>query len=53
VILSAGDLVNEGAIIEQVICVIDRRSADSEALTQSGLKLKALFTMAELKNIDQ
>lgn len=49
VVISAGDLRNDGAIINDVVAVIDRSEGKSEKITAAGLKLHALFTMAELK----
>lgn len=49
VVISAGDLRARGAIVEHVVCVIDREAGGSEALAAAGLSLRALFTMSELK----
>ncbi len=49
VVISAGDLRSEGAIIEHVLCVIDRSEGQTAKIEQAGLKHVALFTMAELK----
>jgi orotate phosphoribosyltransferase len=49
VALSCADLKSEGAIVENVLCVIDRSQGDYAKITDAGLKLHALFTMAELK----
>ena len=49
IIESAKVLRGEGALIDQVVCVIDRESGGSENLRQEGLSLRALFTMSELK----
>jgi orotate phosphoribosyltransferase len=49
VILSAKDLIVEGAIIDRAICVIDRESGGKEALAEAGIELYSLFTMSELK----
>ena len=50
IVLSATDLRNDGAIITDVVGVIDRSQGKTEKLTAAGLKLHALFTMDELKN---
>ena len=49
VVQSAADLRGDGAIITDVVGVIDRSEGKPEKLAQAGLKLHALFTMAELK----
>ncbi len=49
VVISCEDLRKEGAIIENVLCVIDRSEGQTEKLQEAGLIMKALFTMAELK----
>jgi orotate phosphoribosyltransferase len=49
IIDSVAALRDEGAIIDQVVCVIDRESGGPENLRCEGLALKALFTMSELK----
>jgi orotate phosphoribosyltransferase len=50
VVLSTNDLRDAGGVVDNVLCVIDRRPADADdVLAQAGLKLHALFTMAELK----
>ena len=46
---AAKALVAEGAILADVICVIDRESSGPANLAQANLALKALFTMTELK----
>lgn len=49
VVISAGDLRSEGAIIEDVICVIDRSEGQTQKIDEAKLKVTALFTMAQLK----
>ena len=49
ILLSANDLRKLGAYISEVICVIDRQAGAEGNLAKEGLKLKSLFTMAELK----
>lgn len=50
IVLSAADLRKDGAIITDVVGVIDRSEGNHEKLNSAQLKLHALFTMAELKN---
>jgi len=47
--LSAEDLKKEGAIVKDVLCVIDRGAESKEKMKEKGLALQPLFTMAELK----
>lgn len=49
VILSTQDLRKNGALIENVICVIDREQGGRDQLNKIDLNLKSLFTMSELK----
>jgi orotate phosphoribosyltransferase len=49
VVISASDLRSEGAIIEDVLCVIDRSEGKTEKILEAKLKVHALFTMAQLK----
>lgn len=49
VVLSTNDLRGEGAVIENVLCVIDRSEGQGGKITEAQLKMTALFTMAELK----
>ena len=51
VILSKNQLHSEGAIIKDVICVIDRESGGKELLKENNLNLYPLFTMTEIKNL--
>jgi orotate phosphoribosyltransferase len=53
IVISATDLRKDGAIITDVVGVIDRSEGKREKLDGAGLKLAALFTMAELKNAGQ
>jgi orotate phosphoribosyltransferase len=48
VLLSTADLRNAGAIISDVLCVI-QRSQDITSFKENHLKLQTLFTMEELK----
>lgn len=49
VVMSAEMLRQQGAIVKQVIAVIDRSEGDHSKLNEAGLKLSTLFTMEELK----
>jgi len=49
IIDAAKALVEEGAILDQVVCVIDRESSGPANLAKINLTLKPLFTMSELK----
>ncbi len=48
--LSVQDLRDGGAIINDVLCVIDRGSDSVLKMKEKGLNLKPLFTMSELKD---
>jgi orotate phosphoribosyltransferase len=51
VVLSAGDLRERGATVEDAVIVIDRRPADgADQLGDAGIAVHALFTMDELKS---
>jgi orotate phosphoribosyltransferase len=45
---SAGDLRERGAIVDQVVCVIDREAGGAQKLAEEDLKLSALFVASEL-----
>ncbi|MBW3603394.1 MAG: orotate phosphoribosyltransferase [Actinobacteria bacterium] len=45
---SAAALRDRGAIIDQVVCVIDREAGGAQQLATDDLKLSALFTASEL-----
>lgn len=47
--LSADDLKKAGAIVSDVLCVIDRGTDSIVKMKEQGLNLNPLFTMAELK----
>ena len=50
VILSANDLRDRGAVVENAVIVIDRRSAEhQQQLAEAGIHVRALYTMDELK----
>ncbi|MBZ0257070.1 orotate phosphoribosyltransferase [bacterium] len=48
--LSAKDLRDRGAIIDDVLCVIDREAGGSDNLKKDNLELHPLFTMTQLKS---
>ena len=49
VVLSSEDLRKLGARVEHALCVIDRQAGAGASLSKSGIELRALFTMEELK----
>ena len=49
IIESTRALRQEGALITDVVCVIDREAGGVAALAKEGLALTSLFTMSELK----
>jgi orotate phosphoribosyltransferase len=49
VAISTKDLRAVGALVEHVLCVIDRSQGQTQKIVAEGLKLHALFTMAQLK----
>ena len=49
IIASSRDLRDLGAVVSDVLCVIDREAGGSENLAEHGLHLHSLFTMSELK----
>lgn len=49
VIISGNDLKSIGAIVSQVVCVIDREQGGRGKLEEAGYELTSLFTMSELK----
>lgn len=53
VVESTQELRDRGAKIDQVLCVIYRAEGEPINLHNIGLKLSALFTMAELKSINK
>jgi orotate phosphoribosyltransferase len=48
VIESTHELRKRGAQLETVLCVIDREAGGADRLAEHGLRLRSLFTMAEL-----
>ncbi len=49
VIESSRELERLGAKVALVLCVVDREAGGKENLREAGFKMKALFTMSELK----
>jgi orotate phosphoribosyltransferase len=49
VLLSCAELRERGAVVDTVLCVIDREAGGPEAFAEIGLALRPLFTMTELK----
>lgn len=48
VVLSTQDLRDRGAVVDTVLCVIDRSGGDHAKLDEIGLGLRSLLTMADL-----
>ncbi len=48
IVLSSADVRRLGAHVEVALCVIDRQAGGPEALSKSGIELRALFTASEL-----
>jgi len=48
VLASSHDLRRSGAIVEDVVCVIDRQAGGAETLAAAGLKLRPLLTKKDL-----
>ena len=48
ILASCEELRRSGAIVEHVVCVIDRQSGGTKALAAAGLELRSLFTKSEL-----
>jgi orotate phosphoribosyltransferase len=51
VVASCEDLRRAGALVEDVVCVIDRQAGGPEALAAHHLQLRALFTKRELDEV--
>jgi len=49
VLTSCADLRDRGAVVEVVLCVIDREAGGREALAEAGLQLRALATRSALE----
>ena len=52
VVASTVALRDRGAVIDAVLCVIDRRGGDHTPLTDAGLTVISLFTAADLERTD-
>jgi len=48
VVISSGDLREHGAIVDTVVCVIDRQGGGAEALAEAGLTLRPLLTRDDI-----
>ena len=48
VLLSTADLRERGAVVDTVLCVIDRETGGREALAEAGLEMRSLFTASDL-----
>ena len=48
VLITTAMLRKEGAQVDDVLCVIDRSEGKTEKITEAHLRLRPLFTMAEL-----
>ena len=53
ILASCAELRAAGAIVEHVLCVIDREAGGMEALSAAGLELRALFTKTELNDVNR
>ncbi len=51
VIESCGALVAQGAVIADVLCVIDREAGGPQTLADEGLRLLSLFTASEIDRV--
>lgn len=50
IIISTNDLRNDGAVISDAVCVIDRLAGGKENLSENDINLVPLFTIDELKD---
>lgn len=50
ILLSAAELRKRGAVIDTVLCVIDREAGGADNLANEGLTLKPLFTRTDMEN---
>lgn len=50
VLESCAELRHRGALVDTVLCVIDREAGGAEAFAAAGLALRPLLTMSELKS---
>ena len=48
--LSANDLRERGARVTAALCVVDRQAGATEALAEVGIRLRSLFTRADLES---
>ena len=53
ILASCEELRRAGAIVEHVVCVIDRQAGGMEALAAAGLEVRSLFTKSELDDSGQ
>jgi orotate phosphoribosyltransferase len=49
VALSTADLRERGAVVEEVLCIVDRGEGGAETLAKHGLRMRALFTAEDLR----
>jgi orotate phosphoribosyltransferase len=49
VLASCAELRSRGAVVDTVLCVIDREAGGTEAFAAEGLDLRALFTRSQLE----
>lgn len=47
---SVAELRGQGALIDEVLCIIDRESGGAANLAKAGLQLKPLFRISEITN---
>lgn len=50
VLMSCAQLRERGALVDTVLCVIDREAGGTESFAADGLALRSLFTMSQLKS---
>lgn len=50
IVISTGELRKLGAVVDQALCVIDRKEGGAEALAESGIELLSLFTRQDLEH---
>jgi orotate phosphoribosyltransferase len=48
VVISTGDLRDHGAIVDTVVCAIDRQAGGAEALAEASLELRPLLTRDDI-----
>ncbi len=49
ILLSAAELRERGAVLSDVLCIIDREAGGADNLAKDGLTLKPLFTRSQLE----